>query len=61
MLDDPDGSGQVFLLLLALSRYDLHVLRVLLRCAGLIALCCACRGWSMTKHVSPGAGCVLVV
>ena len=36
-----DGSWQPCMLLLALSRYDRRVLRVLLRCAELIALSCA--------------------
>ena len=36
-----DGSRQLCPLLLALPRNDRHVLRVLLLCAGLIALCCA--------------------
>ena len=36
-----DWSRQTCLPLLALSRYNLHALRVLPRSAGLIALCCA--------------------
>ena len=39
------GFPQHCLLLLALSRYDGHVLRDLPGCAGLIALCCAVLRW----------------
>ena len=35
-----DGSRQLCLLLLELPRYDRHVQRVLLRCAGLWCACC---------------------
>ena len=42
MLDNMTGlARQIRLLLLALSTYDHHVLSDLLRCAVLIALCCA--------------------
>ena len=61
-----DAAWQLCLLLLALSRYDRHVLRVFLLFSWLIVLCCAGlavvdgRRWSTAKHASSGVVVVCV-